>query len=465
LGEKAIFQGAPVSWEGKKVTIVGLARTGLSVAKLLWEKGAKVTITDAEVEEKLRKYVDQLPREVDLRLGGHPIEVFTDADTIVASPGVPLNIPPILQAKQAGVGVISEIELAYRLTRVPIIAVSGTNGKTTVTTLVGKLLSEGGKRVFVGGNIGIPLADEVQSKVKRDFWVAEISSFQLEGTVLFRPAIGVLLNITPDHMDRYDSFEEYLQAKARMFNNQTPKDFAVINADDEAIASIIPEIKARKVFFSRTKAVDEGVMLAEDWIVSRFGGKEVRICPVNELRLQGVHNLENVLAAVAVARLCKISPQDIRRELNQFFGLEHRLELVDEIIGVKFINDSKATNVGAVIKALESFDAPVTLIAGGQDKGGDYTPLADMIHRKVKRLILIGEAREKISQALAGFEAVEMTDSLEEAVERAFSQTEPGGVVLLSPACASFDMFDNFEQRGEVFKQTVKKLKARFTGE
>lgn len=441
------------------MTVVGLAKTGLAVAKLLWDKGAKVTVTDAQVEEKLRQYLNQLPPEVELKLGGHPVEAFINADIIVPSPGVPLNIPPIVEARQAGVRVISEIELAYRLTEVPIIAISGTNGKTTTTTLIGNLLTRGKKQVFVGGNIGVPLAEEVLSPVHRDFWVAEVSSFQLEATALFRPSIGVLLNITPDHLDRYASFEEYLQAKARLFINQTPKDLAVINADDEAIRSITPEIRARKVFFSRTQAVDEGVMLDGDWIISRLKGKQTRLCPINEIRLQGLHNLENILAAVAVASLCGIKPEVIREELSQFSGLEHRLEPVAEINGVKFINDSKATNVGALIRSLQSFEVPVILIAGGKDKGADYSPLADVIKRKARLVILIGQAREKISQALAGLEPL-AADSLEAAVELAYAQAQPGDVVLLSPACASFDMFENFEQRGKLFKQAVSWLAA-----
>jgi UDP-N-acetylmuramoylalanine--D-glutamate ligase len=451
-----------LSWEGKKVTIVGLARTGFSVAKLLLAKGAKVTITDTEVEEKLRRYIDQLPPEVDLRLGGHPPEVFINTDTIVASPGVPLNIPPIQKAKQAGVKVISEIELAYRLTEIPIIAITGTNGKTTVTTLIGKLLEEGGKKIFVGGNIGNPLADEVLSSVRKDFWVAETSSFQLEAISLFRPSIGVLLNITPDHMDRYESFEEYVRAKARLFINQTAKDCAVVNADDEVIAGIIPQIKARQVLFSRTKQLNEGVMLKDGRIISRFKGKETMLCPADEVLLQGVHNMENVLAAVAVASLCGVKPNSIREVLGRFKGLEHRLELVAEINGIKFINDSKATNVGAVVKALEGFDVPLVLIAGGKDKGSDFSPLADIIKRKVSRLILIGKAKDKLKQAVTGFELVETAESLEAAVERGYMCAKPGWVVLLSPACASFDMFENFEQRGEVFKAAVRKLKAKF---
>lgn len=440
------------------MTVVGLARTGLAVAKLLWTKGAKVTVTDNRTEAELYQFLNQLPPEVDVCLGEHPSEVFTSADTIITSPGVPFNIPPIEEARQAGVGVMSEVELAYRLTSVPIIAVTGTNGKSTTTTLIGNLLAGGHKKVFVGGNIGVPLAEGVLSASKRDFWVAEISSFQLEGTVLFRPSIGVLLNVTPDHLDRYASFEEYLEAKTKLFANQTPKDVAVINADDEIIKRITPEIKARKVFFSRTKAVDEGIMLQDGWIISRLGGRKTQICPVAELKLRGVHNLENVMAAVAVASLCGIKTKTIRQELNRFCGLEHRLERVAEIKGVEFINDSKATNVGAVIKSLESFEAPIVLIAGGKDKGGDYSPLAEIIRDKVKLLILIGHAKEKIAQACAGFAAIKTADSLEAAVKLAFSNSQTGDVVLLSPACASFDMFENFEQRGEVFKQAVQGL-------
>ncbi len=440
------------------MTVVGLARTGLAVAKLLWTKGAKVTVTDSRTEAEVFQYLNELPPQVDVRLGGHPPEVFTAADTIITSPGVPFNIPPILQAQEAGVRVISELELAYRLTNVPIIAITGTNGKTTTTTLIGNLLNKAGKQVFVGGNIGVPLAEEVLSASKRDFWVAEVSSFQLEGISLFRPSIAVLLNISPDHLDRYASFDDYVAAKAKLFVNQTPQDTAIINADDEVARRIAPEIRAHKLFFSRKQSLDEGIMLDGDWVVSRLSGRQTQICPVNEIKLLGLHNLENILAAVAVACLCGLKAKTIRQELSRFSGLEHRSEPVAEINGVRFINDSKATNVGAVIKSLESFEAPLTLIAGGKDKGGDYSPLADIIKRKVKRLILIGQARDKIARALPGFEPIQLADSLQAAVEMAFSQAEPGEIVLLSPACASFDMFDNFEQRGQVFKQAVKEL-------
>ncbi len=440
------------------MTIVGLARTGLAAAKALLAKGAKVTITDSEVEEKLRNYMQQLPPEVEFRLGGHPDEVFTDADVIIPSPGVPLNIAPIVQAQAAGIKIMSEIELAYRFTEVPIIGITGTNGKTTTTTIIGQLLNAAGKKTFVGGNIGVPLVEEALSPFKKDFWVAELSSFQLESIILFRPHIAVLLNVTPDHLDRYNSFEEYLYAKAQVFSNQTPDDFAALNADDELVEKLAPTIRAKKIFFSRRKKVDEGTMIRNNWIVGRFNGQETKICSLKKIRLKGKHNLENLLAAAAVGMVCGIAPEVIAKCFEKFEGLEHRLEPVANIKGIQFVNDSKATNIGAAIKSLESFDTPVILIAGGKDKGTDYAPLVRMIRQKCKEVILIGQAKNKIRQALGGFKIIKEAETLEDAVGMAFADAELGEVVLLSPACSSFDMFIDFEHRGKVFKEAINAL-------
>jgi UDP-N-acetylmuramoylalanine--D-glutamate ligase len=389
--------------------------------------------------------------------GGHTVDFFLQADLILVSPGIPLDILPLAAARKKGIPIRGELELFSRYCRTPVIAVTGTNGKTTTTALINEMLQEAGFSTFLGGNIGRPLVEYLLNGQDRDFVVAEISSFQLDTTREFRPRVGLLLNITEDHLDRYPDFQGYLQSKAGLFRNQGKQDAAVLNWDDPLVRGIGEALKGPVYYFSRTEPLSRGAYLDQDRLRLNLGG------PPEEYDLQayplpGVHNRENALAAVLGARLLGAAPEAVQRALDRFKGFRHRLEWVAEVRGIQFFDDSKGTNVGAVVKALEGFSQPVILIAGGRDKGGDYGPLKGLIREKVKALILIGEAREKMREALGDLTPTELADSLETAVFRSCSQGEPGDVVLLSPGCSSFDMFRDYAQRGEVFQQAVKAL-------
>ena len=445
--------------KNKKVLVFGLGRSGVSAARLLCSKGAFVTVTDAKGREALKGSLSHLRGlEINIEVGGHRIESLLSADLIVLSPGVPPTIEPLKKAKDRGVRIICELELASRFVDAPIIGVTGTNGKSTTTILIGEILKKGGKDVFVGGNLGTPLCEAVFQKKRRDFVVSEVSSFQLEAIEEFRPHVGLLLNITPDHLDRYTSMKEYIEAKKRLFENQTKEDFAILNADDPYIAAMAARIRSKVFFFSRRRILSEGIYTKRDLIFSRVFDKEVEICHVDDLGIKGVHNLENALASIGVAAICEIDTHDICQVLKDFQGLEHRLELVEVINGVKYVNDSKGTNVGAVIKSLEGFSDPIILIAGGLDKGSYFTPLAGLVKKKVKTLILLGKARDKIYKALGDLTETVFAESMEEAVNKAYGIAKEGDVVLLSPACASFDMFKDYEDRGRVFKEAVRRL-------
>lgn len=445
--------------KNKKVLVFGLGRSGVSAARLLCSKGAFVTVTDAKDREALKGSLSHLRGlKINIEVGGHRIESLLSADLIVLSPGVPPTIEPLKKAKDRGVRIISELELASRFVDAPIIGVTGTNGKSTTTILIGEILKKGGKDVFVGGNLGIPLCEAVLQKKRRDFVVSEVSSFQLEAIEEFRPHVGLLLNITPDHLDRYTSMKEYIEAKKRLFENQKKEDFAILNADDPYTAAMAARIKSKVFLFSRRRSLSEGIYTKRDLIFSRVFDKEVEICHVDDLGIKGVHNLENALASIGVAAICEIDTHDICQVLKDFQGLEHRLELVEVINGVKYVNDSKGTNVGAVIKSLEGFSEPIILIAGGLDKGSYFTPLAGLVKKKVKTLILLGKARDKICKALGDLTETVFAESMEEAVNKAYGIAKEGDVVLLSPACASFDMFKDYEDRGRVFKEAVRRL-------
>ncbi len=447
---------------GRKVTVVGLARSGVAAANLLTRLGAKVTVTDIRSEQELGGQIKQLSQPVRLKLGGHPQGVFLQADLIVVSPGIPLNIPLLVEAQRAGIKIIGELELAYQLTTVPFIAVSGTNGKTTTTSLIGGILKTAGFKVTVGGNIGFPMSQAVLQAPDSDFWVAEVSSFQLEAIDGFRPRLAILLNISPDHLDRYAGFEDYAAAKARLFINQTPEDYAILNADDPLVLEAARGTRAQRVFFSRRQILPEGVMVQGGKIMAKWGGVSSEICALDELGLPGVHNLENALAATTAAVISRVSSPLIKKLLSEFKPLEHRLEFVGRVKGIDFINDSKGTNVGAVLKSLESFEQPVVLIAGGRDKGGDYSPLLKLIRERVRNVVLIGETKDKFKAALKPVrKKLHEADSMEEAVYTAFDLARQGDVVLLSPACASFDMFKNYEDRGRVFKAMVLELEEK----
>ncbi|MCJ7803779.1 MAG: UDP-N-acetylmuramoyl-L-alanine--D-glutamate ligase [Desulfobacterales bacterium] len=444
--------------KGKKVLVVGLARTGIATAKFLKAKGSLVTATEVKPKEEMKEAVQALEgMDISTEWGGHQTETFLKQDIIVVSPGVDLNIEPIQKAIKQGVRVVSEIELAYHFIHAPIIAVTGTNGKTTTTLLVGEMLKEDGRKVGVGGNVGEPLILFADGKDRWEVLVVEISSFQLEAIKDFRPRISVLLNITEDHLDRYPRYDDYIEAKVRVFANQNSGDLAVLNRDDPIVMQFREKVKAKKVLFSLKEKLGEGAFSNGQTIFLRLGekGEEYSLA---KTPLKGIHNVENMMAALTTARIFGCSKKSIQTVLDRFKGLEHRLEFVREIKGVRFYNDSKGTNVGSVVKSLQSFSEPVTLIAGGKDKNGDLSPLEALIQKRVKHLILIGEAKERMNRELGGLTDTVMVKTMEEAVVLARQKAKGGEVVLLSPACSSFDMFKDYKERGQVFKEAVKRL-------
>ncbi|MGQ0809716.1 MAG: UDP-N-acetylmuramoyl-L-alanine--D-glutamate ligase [Nitrospiraceae bacterium] len=458
---------------GAQVTVVGMARSGVAAARLLQAAGAHVAVADRKEEQDLAGVITKLDAEgMSVAVGRRYDSALETADLIVVSPGVPYRAEALERARRRGVTVIGELELASRFLRAPILAVTGTNGKSTTITLIGRFLQQSGKRAFVGGNLGTALSEAAlaayQSKQAGrtadpyEYHVVEVSSFQLETVDRFHPWGAAVLNITVDHMDRYDSVDEYTAAKARIFENQTATDFALVNLDDERVAQLIPPGRARALGFSRTRQVGAGMAggtyLEGEWIVTTVTGGKETICRRSDIRLLGQHNVENALAAVTFARLCGCPLDAVRNVLGSFPGLEHALEVVRERRGVRFVNDSKGTNVDATVKALESLDQPIWLIAGGRDKGGDFAKLEQPIRNRAKRVILIGEAAPRIKESLRGFDQVCRASTLKEAVEVAAAEAAPGDVVLLSPACASFDMFADYQDRGRQFKALVNAL-------
>jgi UDP-N-acetylmuramoylalanine--D-glutamate ligase len=440
---------------GRKVLVVGLGRTGLATAKFLKAKGSFVSTTEAKPKEEMREATQELDgMDIQMEWGGHQAETFLKPDLIVISPGVDPSIEPIQKALQKGVRVISELELAYHFIQIPVIAVTGTNGKTTTTLLIGEMLREDGRRVGVGGNVGDPLILFADGGSRWEVLVVEVSSFQLEGIEDFRPRFSVLLNITEDHLDRYRQFGDYVEAKTRIFANQNSEDVAVLNKDDSIVMKSGKRVRGKQVLFSLKERLDEGAFSNGQSIILRLGAREEDYS-LAKAPLKGIHNVENMMAALTTARLFGCSKRAIEAVLNRFEGLEHRLEFVREIDGVLFYNDSKGTNVGSVVKSLESFSEPVILIAGGKDKNGDLSPLRELIRSRVKQLILIGEAKERMGRELGGLTDTAMAQTLEDAVRLAYQTAKKGEVVLLSPACSSFDMFKDYKERGKVFKETV----------
>jgi UDP-N-acetylmuramoylalanine--D-glutamate ligase len=442
----------------KKVLVVGLARTGIATALFCAERGARVTATEERLEREIADAAAKLrAAAVTLELGGHRPETFNEQDLIVPSPGVPPMMPALAAARAIGIPVWSEIELAWRFLRGRMICITGSNGKTTTTSLTGHILETAGMPVQVAGNIGTPLISRVDISCDSGITVVEASSFQLESISAFRPDIAVLLNITPDHLDRHGSLEAYGRAKARMFENQTENDAAVLNADDAAASQYAPS--GPQVFwFSRTKRVASGCFLRGEEIVFRSDGAETVLLERKEIGLRGNHNLENVLAAAAAAKLAGAPPSAIAEGVRTFAGVEHRIEYVATISGVDYFNDSKATNVDATLKALDAFPGNVLLILGGKDKGGDYSILREPLRSHVRMALLIGAAANKIEQEIGGSVPIERAGTLARAVEVAARRALPGDTVLLAPACASFDQFENYEHRGRVFKQLVRDL-------
>lgn len=478
-----------MKFRDKKILVVGLARSGRGAANLLSSAGAHVTITDKRPRSLLEEHISKLPPDVKIVTGENPEEVFNEADLILVSPGVPLSIPLLANARAKGIPVIGELELAYQSVRsnefrimsskvglegsltgthysLPaFIGVTGTNGKSTVITLIDLMLKEAGRRTLLGGNIGNALTEEIQKMDSMpEYIVAEISSFQLETIKEFRPEVAAILNITPDHLDRYEGMQYYIDAKVRIFENQTEDDYLVLNADDPLIMELYDAKKAEMpnvLFFSRKKEVEGIYMKGEDIYCNiplpLRGVIDSPIISTDEIKIKGVHNIENAMAASLIALLSGCPDKAVKDVLKNFAGLEHRLEFVEEINGVNFINDSKGTNVGAVAKSLEGLER-VVLIMGGLDKGGDFPVLRDLIEEKVKLLVLIGEAAEKIAQALGGTVRTIKVNGLSEAVKVSMANASKGDVVLLSPGCASFDMFADFEERGRKFKEVVREL-------
>lgn len=423
-----------------------------------------MTATDMRTESDLGETAAKLRAAgVKLELGGHISSTFVGQDLIVVSPGVSPRLEPLGLARSSGVPVWSEIELAWRFLRGKLVAITGSNGKTTTTSLVSHILRTAGINTLTGGNIGVPLLSLVESTTDSTITVAEVSSFQLETIEKFRPEIGILLNLTPDHLDRHSSFEEYAAAKMRLFENQLDRDFAVLNADDPEVTKRMPS-GPHIFWFSRRKRVAQGAFLQGNQIMMRREGSDLVVGRRDEVSLRGEHNLENVLAACASAHLAGVAPADIAAGVKTFRGVEHRLELVGEIGGVEFYNDSKATNVDAALKAIEAFAGPLIVILGGTDKGSPYTPLQEPLRQRARRVILIGAAAEKIASDLGDGVSIFQAGTLERAVQAAKEQAQPGDVVLLAPACSSFDQFENYEHRGRVFKQLVEKLASESSG-
>ena len=450
--------------KGKRVLVVGLGKSGVASAMFLKDRGARVTVSDAKTEDQLRSAIPTLlDRGISVETGGHGERTFRDQDLIVVSPGVPTDVPQLEKARAHGIPIIGEVELASRFLKGHIIAITGSNGKTTTTALAGEVIGMGGYEVLVGGNIGTPAVSLVSDATSDTYNVLEISSFQLESIQTFHPEIAVIINITPDHLDRHHSFDAYVRAKARIFENQTAQDHAVLNADDPTCAVLAGKTKAQMHWFSRMKKVERGAFLHEGKIFSRDEGGEQEIMPASGITLKGTHNLENVLAAVCVGRIVGCEPHRIRRAVEEFKAVEHRLEYVTTIQGVEYYNDSKATNVDATIKALESFPGNIHIILGGKDKGSDYALLKDLLHSRAKRAYTIGAAAQKIEAQIAGAVPVLRAETLETAVKRAAESAAPGDIVLLAPACASFDQFESFEHRGRVFKEAVHALAVRKT--
>ncbi len=449
--------------QNRRVLVVGLGKSGVASALFLKARGARVTVSDSKPEAELRdEILLLLEHGITVETGGHGDRTFRGQDLIVVSPGVPADAPQLVQARNLGEPVIGEIELAAQFLSGPIVAITGANGKTTTTSLAGEIIAAGKFSTLVGGNIGTPAISFVDQAGPATWIVLEVSSFQLETIVRFRPRIAVILNITPDHLDRHKTFDNYVNAKARVFENQGADDFTVLNADDPTTAGLPDRTRAQLFWFSRKKEIERGVFVRGSHIYFRDGQSEREIMPLAEVPLKGAHNLENVLAGVSIGMLVGCQPEQIRHAVRSFKAVEHRLEFVARVASVDYYNDSKATNVDATIKALEAFPADIPphlhLILGGKDKGSDYTVLNELLRQRVKRVYTIGAAAAKIESQIQGATEIEHAETLENAVRRASESAVPGDVVLLAPACASFDQFQSYEHRGRVFKEIVHSL-------
>jgi UDP-N-acetylmuramoylalanine--D-glutamate ligase len=444
--------------KGKKVLVVGLGKSGLAAALFLRRRGAQVTVSDVRSAEALAKDIPALLEEgINVEAGGHGLLTFRRQDLIVVSPGVPLETPELAQVRNFGLPIIGELELAARFLKGRTLAITGSNGKTTTTTLLGEILKEAGLNTLVGGNIGVPVVALIDESTDQTWSVLEVSSFQLESTVEFHPAIAVILNITPDHLDRHGTFENYALAKERIFARQTENDAVVLNADDPRTAAAAPRAPSRVFWFSRSHSVAQGAWIHGENVCFRMAKDAPieEIMPASSIPLKGEHNVENVLAAVAAARLAGCPAQAVRSAVEKFHAVEHRLEYVTTINGVDYYNDSKATNVDATAKALAAFPEGIHLILGGKDKNSDYTLLSNLLRQRVRAVYTIGSAAAKIESHLRGVVPIHSCETLDKAVAAATAAAHPGEIVLLAPACSSFDQFESYEHRGRVFKQLV----------
>lgn len=446
----------------KKVLVIGAAVTGVPVVKQLVSMGAEIILNDSKRVEELEGVIAEL-EQLPIRLvaGGHPVELAAECDLVVVSPGVPLEIPLVLTAKAMSKEVISEIELAFRLTSTPIAAITGTNGKTTTTALLGEIMKASRRKTYVTGNIGHAMILEVDNAGPEDVFVLEVSSFQLESTTSFKPKVSAILNITPDHLNRHKTMENYIDAKCKVFVNQDAEDFTILNGDDAETSRLTGRPKSKVLEFSRKKPVDEGAYLENDTIVIKIGNKKVSIIHKDRIYIPGNHNLENALAAALMAYCLGVEPSVIAGTLESFRGVEHRIEYVEEIDGVIYYNDSKGTNTDASIKAIEAMKRPTVIIAGGYEKGSEYDDFLEAFGNVVKHMVLIGKTADKLEETAHrhGFTNTHKAKDLREAVIKCKELAQPGECVLLSPACASWDMFSNYEERGRLFKEYVRELK------
>jgi UDP-N-acetylmuramoylalanine--D-glutamate ligase len=443
--------------KNKRVLVVGLGKSGIAAARFLKARGAQVTVSDIRPAGLISELPALLDAGIMVETGSHGILTFRRQDLIVVSPGVPSNTPELTTVRAMGIPIIGELELGSEFLQGQVVAITGSNGKTTTTTLIGEIFKASGKLTLVGGNIGRPVVDMVAESTPETWSVLEVSSFQLETIQTFKARIALVLNITPDHLDRHGSFEAYAAAKTRITENQNSDDFLILNAEDEPTRLVAAKTKAQIYWFSPRRQVKQGAFVHGESILFRAkeGGDVEPIMPVAEIPLAGAHNVENVLAAVCAARLAEVEAHVIREAVAAFHAVEHRLEFVRELNGVRWFNDSKATNVDATAKAVEAFPGGIWLILGGKDKDSDYSTLSPLLRARVKAVITIGSAAEKIESQLAGVVKIERTGTMERAVAWARNEAKAGDVVLLAPACASFDQFENYEHRGRVFKQLV----------
>ncbi len=455
-----IGTGALMELKSKRVLVVGLGKSGLAAARFLKTLGARVTVSDARPAMLIAELSELLEQGFMVEAGSHGLLTFRRQDLIVVSPGVPMSTPELKQVRAMGAHIIGELELGFEYLKGEVIGVTGSNGKTTTTTLIGEILKAAGRPTLVGGNIGRPVTAMVEESTPESWSVLEVSSFQLETVETFKPRIALVLNITPDHLDRHGTFEVYAGLKARITEFQTAEDFLVLNGEDKETQMIAAKTKAQVYWFSGRRPMKQGAFVHGESVlfVPREGAKAEPVMPVAEISLAGAHNVENVLAAVCATRLAGVESETIRAAVRDFKAVEHRLEFVREVGGVRYYNDSKATNVDATMKAVEAFAGGIHLILGGKDKGSDYRVLEPLLRERVKTVITIGSAAEKIERQLDGIVKIERAETLARAVAFAHEAAVAGDVVLLAPACASFDQFENYEQRGRVFKELVQGL-------